>query len=184
MSRHSVGRRIAREIIKEDRQRSTGRRIQREAAARPESERIETPYGAFWMSPIEAKLYEAMRQEGLSPAPQYRIEAYYVDFAFPDLKVAVEADGVAYHSGERAQRDRRRDNFLRSRGWTVKRFYGTTIHDRAANCAYVVKRELQDRQRQASERAQREEAVRRERREAIVRPFRGIACLLRREKKG
>lgn len=184
MSLHSVGRRIARQAIREGRQRSTGRRIQREAAARPESQRVETPYGTFWMSPIETKLYEAMRQEGLSPAPQFRIEAYYVDFAFPDLKVAVEADGAAYHSGERMLRDRRRDSFLRGRGWIVKRFYGTTIHNRAANCAYVVKRELQDRQRQAVARAQREEAVRRERREAIARPFRRIAGLLRREKKG
>ncbi len=51
------------------------------------------------MSPIEAQLYEAMRAEGLSPIPQYCVSGYFVDFAFPDVAVAVEADGAAYHEG-------------------------------------------------------------------------------------
>ncbi len=151
MSRYSVGRYIARQIIKEDHQRTTGRRIQKEAAARPESECVETPFGAFWMSPIEVKLYDAMRREGLSPTPQFRIEAYYVDFAFPDIKLAVEADGAAYHSADREERDRKRDGFLWSRGWTVKRFHGITIHNKADNCAAVIKREVETRRAQAQQ---------------------------------
>ena len=91
--------------------------MQREAAARPESVRVQTPTGEVWMSPIEVALYEAMRREGLSPLPQFYIQGYYVDFAFPDVGVAVEADGAAYHEGVRQQRDRKRDWILRRAGW-------------------------------------------------------------------
>jgi len=97
------------------------------------------------MSPIEVKLYNAMRREGLSPIPQFCIEGYFVDFAFPEARVAVEADGAAYHKGERRERDRRRDWVLRRHGWKALRFYGATIHERASNCAYVVKKEIQAR---------------------------------------
>ena len=76
-----------------------------------------------------------MRKEGPSPNPQFRIEAYYVDFAFPDVKLAVEADRAAYHSDGRKVRDCRRDGFLWRRGWTVKRFCGTTIRNKPGNCA-------------------------------------------------
>src|SRR5256712_14223600 len=74
-------------------------RLQYEAASRPGSKRVRTPNGEVWMSPIEAQLYEAMRAEGLSPIPQFCISGYFVDFAFPDVWVAVEADGAAYHEG-------------------------------------------------------------------------------------
>lgn len=123
----------------------TYRRLQKEAASRPESVRVSTEGSDIWMSPIELKLYEALRREGLSPIPQFCIQGYFVDFAFPDVRVAVEADGAQYHKGGGRQRDRKRDWVLRRHGWTVLRFRGTTIHERAANCAYVVKREIKER---------------------------------------
>ena len=66
---------------------------------------VQTPWGPVWISPIESRLYEAMIREGLSPVPQLCIEGYYADFAFPDVRLAVEADGAAYHEGDRRQRD-------------------------------------------------------------------------------
>lgn len=176
----SVGRSIARGIEKEEYRRATYHRVLNEAANRPESTQVETPFGVFPMSPIEFKLYEAMRREGLSPMPQFRIEKYIVDFAFPDFKLAVEADGAAYHSGERRERDRKRDWILRQHGWTVKRFYGTTIYNKAGNCAYIVKREVETRRRLEEERERQNEIERQARNEAIARPFRKIARLLRR----
>jgi very-short-patch-repair endonuclease len=105
------------------------------------------------MSPIEAKLYEAMCREDLSPVPQFRIEDYIADFAFPDVKIAIEADGAAFHTGERRERDRKRDWRLRTQvGWTVMRFYGSTIHNKAGNCAYVIKRDVTSRRKVEQER--------------------------------
>ena len=180
MSRYSVGRKIARDIMREEGRKATGRRIQKDAAARPESKLVKTPFGEVWMSPIEFKLYEAMRQEGLSPTPQHRIEAYFVDFAFPDIKLAIEADGLAFHTGDRRERDRNRDRFLARRGWTVKRFHGTTIHQKAGNCAYVIKQEVDTRRRHALAHSKQKEKERQARNEAIARPFRKIARMLRR----
>ena len=138
-------RETSKSIVRSVNRKTNYRRIQNEASSRPESVQVPTPAGNIWMSPIELKLYEAMRREGLSPTPQFCIEEYFVDFAFPDVRVAVEADGAAYHQGERRERDHKRDWVLRRQGWKVLRFHGTTIHERASNCAYVVKREIQTR---------------------------------------
>ncbi len=122
------------------------RRLQGEAAVRLESTPVHTPAGSVWMSPIESRLYEAMLREGLAPIAQFCVHGYYVDFAFPGVRLAVEADGAAYHDGDvRHQRDGKRDWILGRYGWKVLRFHGSTIHHRAENCAYVVGRELRGR---------------------------------------
>src|SRR6267378_1162210 len=139
----NLGRLIAREIARSADRKFTYGRLQAEAAARPESTRVQTPTGDIWMSPIEFKLYAAMRDEGLSPTPQFYIQGYYADFAFPDVRLAVEADGAAFHEGVRHEQDRKRDWILGRAGWTVKRFHGTTIYHKAANCAYVIRREVE-----------------------------------------
>jgi len=180
----NLGRAIARgivgEIEKESRRRETYTRLQSEAASRPGSTHVQTPWGPVWMSPIEHRLYEAMRKDGLDPVPQFRIEGYYADFAFPDVRLAVEADGAAYHGEDRRQRDRRRDWILRRAGWTVQRFHGTTIHRKAENCSYVVKREVDGRRAMNARLAWEAEVHRQERREALLRPFRSLLRFLRR----
>src|SRR5438093_12197428 len=125
---HSMnfGRMIARELARADKRTATYRRMQQEAAARPGSVSVQTPSGAVWMSPIEVALYEAMCREGLSPFPQFYIQGYYVDFAFPNVGVAIESDGAAYHEGVRHEQDRQRDGILRRAGRTVQRLHGTT----------------------------------------------------------
>lgn len=53
----------------------------------------------------------------------YRDGTYAIDIAFPGQKVAIEIDGWAFHSGPAAfQNDRKRQNKLALRGWTVLRF--------------------------------------------------------------
>jgi DNA helicase-2/ATP-dependent DNA helicase PcrA len=87
------------------------------------------------MTPIEERLYEAMRHEGLAPRLQYGIDACRVDFAFPELGLAVEADGRVWHD---AARDARRDARLRSVGWEVLRFPGWQIVRDGPACAKAV----------------------------------------------
>src|SRR6267143_5959371 len=171
----NVGRIIARDLLRSTGRTATYRRLQNEAASRPGSRRVHTPAGEIYMSPIEAQLYEAMHAEGLSPIPQYCISGYFVDFAFPDVWVAVEADGAAYHEGARLQRDHKRDWILRRAGWTVKRFHGTTIYHKAANCAYVIRQEVETRRAWAAALAAEGARRRQARRDAIVRPFRMTA---------
>ncbi|UZF57542.1 DUF559 domain-containing protein [Gordonia polyisoprenivorans] len=67
------------------------------------------------------------------PAPPYEI-----DFAFPAQRVAVEIDGMAYHSDAEAfQRDRRRGNDLSDAGWNVLHF---TYSDLLLRPDYVAER--------------------------------------------
>jgi very-short-patch-repair endonuclease len=74
------------------------------------------------------------------PATQHRVAApggppYRLDFAWPDRRLAVEADGFAFHSDRQAYRsDRRRHNSLVSLGWRVLRF---TYEDAVARPDYV-----------------------------------------------
>lgn len=183
MSRRSVGRMIAQQIQVRDRHRTNYRKIQKEAADRPESTQVKTPFGEVWMSPIELKLYEEMRREGLSPEPQLCIKGYFVDFAFADVKVAVEADGAAFHRGDRRERDRERDKVLHRAGWTVQHYDGAVIQKRLGNCVYFVKKEVEHRRKREEERARQEERKRHARNEAIARPVRRIARLLKSKEK-
>jgi len=77
-------------------------------------------------SPLESRLLHAMRRAGL-PKPDLQHEVRdgrslvaIVDFAFPALKIAVEADGYRWHSGRAQwQRDLSRRNKLTALGWRV-----------------------------------------------------------------
>lgn len=118
-------------------------KLQERAAAYPGSERVETPFGPYEMTSIEARLYRAMTARGLNPVPQFNVGRFYPDFAFPDLKTAVEADGKDYHSGERKARDEERDRLLQHDGWTVLRFSGSEIYRDADTCARIVAQKLE-----------------------------------------
>ncbi len=52
---------------------------------------------------------------------QYRVGTYVLDFAWPKLKIALEADGSVHRTADRYERDRERDAWLRGQGWLVFR---------------------------------------------------------------
>jgi superfamily I DNA/RNA helicase/very-short-patch-repair endonuclease len=84
------------------------------------------------MTPIEEMLLISMRHVGLQPHVQYRIDPYIADFAFPERRLVVEADGRGWHDVER---DRARDQRLAKRGWRTMRFSGSEIVHDAPTCA-------------------------------------------------
>src|SRR3989442_1938678 len=180
----NLGRMIVRELARADKRTAVYHRMQQEADAGTGSVSVQTRNGAIWMSPIEVCLYDAMRREGLSPFPQFYIQGYYADFAFPDVRVAVEADGAAYHEGGRHEQDRKRDWILGRAGWTVKRFHGTTIYQKTANWAYVVRREVEGRRAMAAAVAREAEIRRQARRDAFLRPFRQLLGMVNRHNPG
>jgi hypothetical protein len=67
---------------------------------------------------------------------------YRLDFAvcIGRHKIAIECDGFHFHrsTGDQLSKDAERDIWLRQNGWTVKRWFGTTITSRPS----VVKRDL------------------------------------------
>jgi hypothetical protein len=69
---------------------------------------------------------------------------YVIDFAFPDQMVAVEIDGIAYHSDAVAfQRDRTKRNTLSRKKWNVLNYTWADLIDRPEVVAAEVKSALE-----------------------------------------
>jgi hypothetical protein len=77
-------------------------------------------------SNFEFGLFRALRDAGLPlPQPQYRVlmpdgGLVYLDFAYPEVKLAIEADSYIWHASLEAwQRDRARNGELVAIGWSI-----------------------------------------------------------------
>ena len=100
-------------------------------------------------SPMESEARLAMIDGGLPiPELQYEIvdgngELRRLDFAWPDARVAVEYDGVDWHSDKDAvHNDRRRRLALQDIGWTVISIVFEDVRYRAWDFVSRVNREL------------------------------------------
>jgi len=59
---------------------------------------------------------------GVDVVPEFRLGRWSIDAAVPSKKIAVELDGEYWHSlPAMVDRDRRKDAWLKERGWTVIR---------------------------------------------------------------
>jgi very-short-patch-repair endonuclease len=81
-------------------------------------------------SPLEERFLALIREYGLAePTLQHWVRVgyfdkpthYRVDFAYPDIHLAVETDGIEFHAGREAY-DERRDHRLLEAGWRTERF--------------------------------------------------------------
>lgn len=87
-------------------------------------------------SELEARVARWLRAAGLPPpVGQHPVlvgdRRYRIDYAYPDLGIAIELDGWGAHGTRRAfDLDRARGNDLELTGWTLLRFTSTsTRHD-------------------------------------------------------
>ncbi|SOC49146.1 Protein of unknown function [Blastococcus aggregatus] len=96
--------------------------------------------GAGSHSHLEVLGVRVLRAAALpEPQRQYGIElpggVLHVDLAWPEVRLAVEFDGAAFHSGrDDWQRDLRRDAALAALGWVVLRFSYADVSERPARC--------------------------------------------------
>jgi len=89
---------------------------------------------------LEPRFARLVRIAGL-PAPvfQHRVGRFRVDFAYPELMIAIEVDGFGPHSGARAfQSDRERQNMLVGLGWIVLRFTWADVVKRPDHVARTI----------------------------------------------
>lgn len=76
-------------------------------------------------SRMEAKLRQVLRTvPGPKALPQFPVETpqnrYRIDFAYPDIKLGIEAQSIKWHMGEaKFYYDLRRDRHLKGCGWTL-----------------------------------------------------------------
>lgn len=75
------------------------------------------------LTPIESAMWSDLRMEGAVFYPQYPALGYFLDFANPVAKVAIECDGKAFHKDK--AKDALRDAKLAEHGWKVYRFTGS-----------------------------------------------------------
>lgn len=67
------------------------------------------------------KLKELKWDENYSIIREYCVFPYFIDFAFPNEKVAIEIDGSQHLLIERKEHDEKKDNLLTNEGWYVIR---------------------------------------------------------------
>lgn len=83
------------------------------------------PYFVDWLrlfTPIEYLGWQEVRGNAMHMYPQYPAGRYFLDFADPLNKIAVECDGKQWHD---EAMDRRRDGELFELGWCVYRATGS-----------------------------------------------------------
>lgn len=96
---------------------------------------------------FEARMARLLAEHGLpAVVPEHEVwtdgGAFVarVDFAYPQLRLAIEVDGFAAHSGVDAfRRDRSRQNALVAAGWTVLRFTWTEVDGGAPHVASTIR---------------------------------------------
>lgn len=90
-------------------------------------------------SPIQAKLWQAVcHMDGIvaefkGAVPNRR---FSLDIAFPNLKIAIEADGWQYHGKYLSahRKDRERQNLLVLEGWSILRYTAAQINNDLDTC--------------------------------------------------
>ena len=92
-----------------------------------------------------------LRAHGVPRAlPEYRVSARgvfvgRVDFAYPELKLAIEVDGFEPHTAlDVFRKDRARQNDLVSSGWTVLRYVWRDVNAMAWHVAWEIERTRAD----------------------------------------
>ena len=85
------------------------------------------------MSPAEARLWNALRDEQLKPwhfRRQMPVGPFYADFASRGARLIIEVDGSGHFTDEAADYDARRDAFLRAKGYRVLRVTTSDVLNR------------------------------------------------------
>jgi very-short-patch-repair endonuclease len=75
---------------------------------------------------IEARMALLLDKLGINYVFQYPILRYDVDFAIPELKIAIECDGEYWHQDKK--RDKERQSKIEKEGWFVLRYSETKIN--------------------------------------------------------
>ena len=88
---------------------------------------------------IERLLMAELDVRGIAYESQHPIARYLIDIAFPNRMLAVEADGVYWHSlPNMVKKDARKDRDLAKRGWTVLHFGEAQIHESPSACVDTI----------------------------------------------
>lgn len=115
-----------------------------EYATEPYEETSENVFDSKW----ERYVFNALKEHGLEPIPQFEIAGRRLDFALfgqSGTKLNLEVDGRQYHQdidGQRKITDHWRDHQFKSLGWKVRRFWVDELAKNMENCIDIIKQDL------------------------------------------
>jgi len=92
-------------------------------------------YGKTW---LEERFGWMLNKSGITVEPQVGIDKYFVDFAIPELKIAIEVDGSYWHQDK--TREELRQKVIEGCGWQVLRFSEDRINKDLFGCGEEIKR--------------------------------------------
>lgn len=95
----------------------------------------------IYKTDIEKIMKEKLKEAGIEVVSQFPIRCkygYILDYAIPELKIDIECDGEAWHK-EGNSHDRKRNAYLKSKGWIILRFTGKEIKDNIQKCIDKIK---------------------------------------------
>lgn len=111
---------------------------------RPNTSHYEIPYKSNRANTEESPIEEIFRlnlntmlgsADLMRIQTQYPVSPYFLDFAIPDKKIAVELDGHDWHkTKEQRTHDAQKDRHLQKLGWLVIRFTGSEIYKDSQKC--------------------------------------------------
>lgn len=96
-------------------------------------------------SPIEVRLFKALRRKNYQVYTQVACNNYRIDLVIytGKKKLAIEADGKNYHSSvQQVKHDKEKDWQLRKHGWEVIRFTGSEIYRNSNQCVEEIEKLL------------------------------------------
>lgn len=92
---------------------------------------------------IERALMAELEKQEMVYEHEYPITGWVLDFAFPDHRLAVEADGTYWHSLPNViEKDARKDKSLAEMGWRVLHFTEDQINTSASACVSQIQAAL------------------------------------------
>ncbi|MEM1053634.1 MAG: DUF559 domain-containing protein [Pseudomonadota bacterium] len=95
-------------------------------------------------TPAERALWEHLSrsQQGAKFSRQMPVGPYYADFLCRELKLVIELDG---HSHDVApERDRSRDEWMRSEGYIVLRFTNDEVHENIEGVVTAIRVKIEE----------------------------------------
>ena len=96
-------------------------------------------------SPLEDKIWKALKSSRIEAVRQYLIHKYRLDFMIECRKgqIDIECNGDIWHSQkERIAKDNERDKYLTTLGWRVLRFSSQEINENLDNCINIIKENI------------------------------------------
>jgi very-short-patch-repair endonuclease len=98
---------------------------------------VKKEYGKYYRNEVsdsepEMILFETFLKKKIRPEKQYPVDKYFCDLALPEYKIDIEYDGEIHLSESVKEKDRERDEKLKSLGWEVVRVskkYIRSFHD-------------------------------------------------------